>query len=66
MPEDFQTQISRLQQEINAIYDGMAARHGLLNDAEFDAIQRKHSEIEALLNRRTSPNPKPQPKTPNA
>jgi hypothetical protein len=44
----------------------MAARHGLLNDAEFDAIQRKHSEIEALLNRRTSPKPKPQPKTPNA
>lgn len=55
MPEDYQSQISRLQQEINAIYDGMAARNGLLNDAEFDAIQAKHSEIEALLNRRTSP-----------
>lgn len=55
MPETYKEQIHRLQQEINAIYDAMAARHGLLNDAEFDAIQAKHAEIERLLNRRTSP-----------
>ena len=54
MPEDYKTQISRLQQEINAIYDAMAARNGFLNDEEFDAIQSKHAEIEVLLNRRTT------------
>lgn len=54
MPEDYQTQISCLQKEINASYDAMAARNGFLNDAEFDAIQSKHAEIGALLNRRTT------------
>lgn len=64
MPEDYKTQISRLQKEINAIYDAMAARNGFLNDAEFDAIQSKHAEIEALLDRRsTSPT---NTNTPNA
>jgi hypothetical protein len=61
-----QNLIGKLFKEIDAIYDGMAARHGLLTDAEFDAIEAKRSEIEALLNRRTSPKQKPQPNTPNA
>lgn len=66
MPEDYLTQIRRLQKEINAIYDGMAARNGFLNDAEFDAIQAKHAEIEMLLERRTTNHTNPTNNTPNA